>query len=79
MHVADGCRYVDRDGATKMAIAAETDDQIRAAMTGRPTSTQAPTARVSMALALRSAYQSASRITWSIVSVVDGCRTSADP
>src|SRR5450755_1418242 len=52
---------------TKTVAAAATDHQIRAAMTGNPTSSQAPTARVSIPLALRSANQSASRITWNIV------------
>lgn len=48
---------------TKTVTAAATDHQIRAAMTGSPTSSQAPTARVSIPLALRSANHSASRIT----------------
>ena len=48
-------------------MAAATDHQMRAAMSGSPTSTQAPAARVSIPLALRSANQSASRITWNIV------------
>jgi hypothetical protein len=52
---------------TKTVTAAATDHQIRAAMTGSPTNSQAPTARVSIPLALRSANQSASRITWNIV------------
>lgn len=46
---------------TKMAMAAATDHQTRAAMTGSPTSTQAPTARMSIPRAFRSANQSASR------------------
>jgi len=48
---------------TKTVTAAATDHQIRAAMTGSPTSSQAPTARMSIPLALRSANHSASRIT----------------
>jgi hypothetical protein len=45
-------------------MAAAAYHQIRDAMTGRPTSNQAPTARVSIPLALRSANQSARRVTW---------------
>src|SRR5665213_3441600 len=48
-------------------MAAATDHQIRAAMTGSPTSTQAPTARVSIPLALRSANQSARGVRWGII------------
>src|SRR5829696_6658962 len=52
---------------TKTMMAATADHQIRAAMTGSPTNSQAPTARVSVPLALRSANASASRITRNIV------------
>jgi tRNA dimethylallyltransferase len=66
----------------KTAIAAATDHQRRAATTGTPTTSQAPTIRVSMPLALRSADQSASRVTWTIVShraVPDSYDASSDP
>ena len=62
---------------TKTVTAAATDHQIRAAMTGRPTSSQAPTARVSIPLALRSANQSASRIRWKIVPHLSSYATRA--
>jgi hypothetical protein len=48
---------------TNTAIAAGTDHQILAAMTGRPTSSQEPTILVSIPLALRSANQSGMRFT----------------
>jgi hypothetical protein len=40
---------------------------MRAAISGSPTHTQEPTARVSIPLVLGSANQSPSRFTWSIV------------
>lgn len=48
---------------TKTAIAPVTDHQIRAAMTGSPTRSQAPTMRVSIPLAVRSAKQALVTLT----------------